>query len=339
VKNFRALALVPLAVLAVGGCTGLNPDLPPDDGAVDMSVAPSLPDGDVELASTEPPGTVAEQCKRLAAAVCDRLGQCSAYLLRYYYGDAATCNARVQLTCAPYVNLPGSSWSLERLRACTAGYTSGTCSDYFAPGGPAACRPVAGSLADGAACANSNQCKSALCNLGLNGCGTCVQAAKSGEACTAAKPCALGLSCVSGKCSASGGVGAACGLTSAPCQTGLYCKTNQCAPALAAGAACDPASTVAECDSLQGLYCEQPSRKCVAYKLADSGQTCGTTTGTTTICAAGGTCSGTAPARKCLSAAMDGAACGTATSTNLSCLNPASCTSGVCRVFDPTTCK
>ena len=55
-KNFRALALVPLAVLAVSGCTGLNPDLPPDDGAVDMSVAPSLPDGDGDLASTEPPG-------------------------------------------------------------------------------------------------------------------------------------------------------------------------------------------------------------------------------------------------------------------------------------------
>lgn len=340
-KMIRPLTVVSLATLLLCGCTGLNPDLPPDGALPDLSVPWTPPDGDTsgDLATGDPRAAIAEQCAKLAAAVCDRLGRCSQYLLRYYYGDATTCAERVQLTCAPYVDLPGSSWNLDRLRACTAGYASGTCADYFAPGGPAACRPVAGTLADGAACANGNQCKSALCNTGLGGCGTCVQPAKSGEACTTQKPCALGLSCAGGKCAPSGGNGAACGATSAPCQTGFYCKNNACAPVLGVGAACDPASLTAECDPIQGLYCDTTSRKCAAYKVVDSGQACGSTGGSVTLCSASGTCSGVAPNRKCLAAAKDGAACGAATSTNLSCVSPASCTAGACSVFDPITCK
>ncbi len=343
-KSFRTLTLVSLmsvATLLMFGCTGLNPDVSPEGTLPDLSLPWESPDGDTgaDLSSNDPPVTVAEQCGKLATAVCARLSSCSPYLLRYYYGDAPTCVARVQLTCAPYVGLQGSSWTVERLRACTAGYTSGTCADYFAPGGPAACRPTAGTLADGAACANSNQCKSALCNLGLGGCGTCVKPAASGEACTTQKPCALGLNCTGGKCAPSGGSGAACGTNSAPCQTGFYCKTNACAPVQAAGATCDPAALSADCDPLQGLYCDTTSRKCTAYKVVDSGQACGTVGTSITLCSASGTCSGVAPNRKCLAAAKDGAACGGATSTNLSCVSPAACTASACSVFNPATCK
>lgn len=160
-KHSRALTLVPVMMLLLCGCTGANPDLPPDSDAADMSLE-SAPDGSIDLAGSDPQAAIAEQCTKLSAAACERLGQCSQYLLRYYYGDATACKQRVELTCSPYVTLPGSSWSLDRLRACTAGYVSGTCSDYFAPGGPPACRPMAGSLADGNVCANSNQCRSAL---------------------------------------------------------------------------------------------------------------------------------------------------------------------------------
>ena len=334
-----------LTAVALFGCTADNPDLPLDaagTGNADLATVLTQPDGGggrADLSTTDPRAAVAEECAKLAAAICDRLGRCSDYLLRYYYGNAATCNERVQLTCAPYVGLAGSSWSIDRLRACTAGYTTGTCESYFAPGGPTACQPVAGTLADGVACANSNQCKSALCSLGLSGCGTCVQPAKTGEACTTQKPCALGLNCTVGKCAPSGGSGATCGTNQAPCKTGFYCKTTTCAPVLAAGATCTPGTAVAECDPIQGLYCDTTTRKCVGYKVVDAGAACGSANGSISLCSAAGTCSGTAPASKCLAAAEDTKACGTATTTNLSCVSPAACTSGACKVFDPATCK
>jgi hypothetical protein len=335
----RSFALASVTALLLSGCLADNPDVPVDSGTEDLSSGPPSLDGGADLATSDPRAVIAEECAKLAAAVCDRLGKCSSYLLRYYYGDAATCSERLQLTCAPYVGLPGSSWSVARLRACTAGYTGGTCADYFAPGGPAACRPQPGMRADGATCANSNQCKSALCTAPVNGCGTCLQPAKMGEGCTTQKPCALGLSCASGKCAPLGASGAACGLGQPACQTGLYCKTTTCAPALGIGAGCDPAALVAECDSLQGLYCDTTTRKCAGYQVVDTGKACGTVNGKISLCAAAGTCSGTAPNRLCLAAAADSAACGTATPTNLSCVDPAACTAGVCRVFDPATCK
>jgi hypothetical protein len=337
----RAFPLLCSTALLLFGCTGDNPDASGDGAASgDMSVN-STDDGPpgADFSTTDPHVAVLEECVQLAAAVCDRLNKCSPYELRYYYGDTTTCAERLQLTCAPYVELPGSSWTLDRLRACTAGYTNGTCADYFAPGGPAACRPQPGTRTDGATCANSNQCKSAMCNLGLSGCGTCVQPIKSGQACNGQKPCELGTSCVANKCAPDGVKGDACGNGKPACGTGLYCSANACAPVLGIGAMCNPLTTTGECDPIAGLYCDATTRKCAAYKVVDSGQACGQTADGYALCAAGGTCSGTAPMATCVSAAMDSAACGNGTSNNLGCMLPASCSAAICRVFDPSTCK
>jgi hypothetical protein len=337
----RLLPMVSLVGLFLSGCTTLNPDATGDGGGSgDMTGMPPGGDGGADLTSSDPRAAIAEQCAKLAAALCDRLNRCSPYQLRLYYGDVATCSERVQLTCAPYVELPGSSWTLDRLRACTAGYQNGTCGDYFAAGGPLDCRPQPGKLADGAVCANSNQCKSALCSISAgSGCGTCITPAQKGQACSLQKPCALGTSCASGKCESDGASGDACGLGKAPCGVGLYCKTASCAPVLKVGDTCNPAAPASECDPIAGLYCDTMSRKCMAFKIVDAGQACGQGMDGIAMCAEAGTCSGTAPSFKCVAAAADGAACGNATPDNLNCVSPAGCAAGVCRVFDPATCK
>lgn len=343
-----SLSLLLTAALWLGACTSDNPDAnlnPP--GTDDMSVQPQPDDGgatqpDMTTANPDqggPVGDVNTECTKLATAICTRLSTCSAWALRYYYGDLKGCVARVQLTCAPYVNLTGSSWTVDRLRSCTAAYTSGTCGDYFDPAGPAACRPQPGKLANGVACANSNQCQSGFCTAALNSCGTCAVPAKSGEACSATKLCGLGLSCAGGKCAPYGAVGAACGNNLAPCATNLYCKTNVCAAQLAAGDTCNAASTVTECNPIQGLFCNGTTRKCEAYKLAAATEACGTVMASTVLCDTGGYCTGTGAAnRKCAPAAKEGQPCGP-TSAGESCQDPAVCTGAKCAVFNPSTCK
>lgn len=338
----RTILTVLCSLVLSLGCTSPNPDqLTDQDLAPPAEADLSLPGpGDPDLLS--PQGDLGDpvlsECRSLAAAVCTRLGKCSQYLLRYYYGDEKTCNERVQLTCAPYVRLTGSSWSVDRLRACTAAYGSATCDDYFAPGGPKGCHPQAGGLSDGTVCATGDQCKSAFCSTGATGCGTCVTPAKSGEACSTTRPCALGLSCANSRCAELGGAGATCGTTSAPCKSGLYCSAGKCAAALGEGKTCDPAAATPGCDGLQGLFCSTTSRKCEVYKLASSGESCGTVMTSTVLCAAGGTCGGTGTNRKCTAAARDGDACGP-TAGNAQCMSPATCTSAKCAVFDPVTCK
>lgn len=325
--------------LCLSGCTSPNPDANGPPGVtMDLSLPTDNPDGasGQDLALSDE-AQLDQACTALATALCDKLGRCSAYYQQYYYGDAKNCVERIKLTCAPYTKLRGSSWTLPRLRACADGYASATCDEYFSPGGPAACRPQPGTLADNAVCANSNQCASGFCSLGVTGCGACLKPGKLGATCGTAQPCDLGLSCVSGKCGKEGGPGDSCGTGQPACRTGMYCKAGTCAAQLAGGATCDPASTVTECDPAQGLFCDT-SRKCVAYKLAKAGEACGTVAGSTVLCAGGGTCSGTGTNRKCVAAALDGQACGPA-GGNASCQSPASCTANACKVFDPSVCK
>lgn len=347
-KTFSlSLPLLLCAALGLGACTSDNPDanMNPPGETDDMSVEPQ-PDGGSpgeDMSTTKPDGggggDVKAECANLATAICNKLSTCSAWELRYYYGDLKGCVERVQLTCAPYVGLSGSSWTVDRLRTCTAGYTSATCADYFDPAGPAACSPQPGKLASGTACANSNQCQSGFCTAALNGCGTCAVPAKSGEACSPTKLCALGLTCAGGKCAAYGAVGATCGNNLAACQTGLYCKTNVCAAQLAAGDTCNPASAVTECNPIQGLFCNTASRKCEVYKLGAAGEACGTVMGSTVLCDTGGYCTGAGTGtRKCAAAAKDGQPCGP-TSAGETCEDPAICTGAKCGVFNPTTCK
>lgn len=331
--------------LASGGCTGTNPDQAGMDTDMAMSIDAAVPPGDsdggADLASVpdaDAGALLTAACNNLATAICNKLASCSSYYTSYFYGDTKTCVERVKLTCAPYVKLNGSSWTIDRLQACAGAYTAGTCDDYFAPGGPAACRPQPGKLKDGSVCANGNQCQSALCNLGVSGCGTCVTPAKKGAACTAALPCELGLSCVAGKCASEGALGSACGLNQPACKTGLYCKAAACAAQLAVGAACDPNGTVTECNPIQGLYCDTATRRCAAYKVVRAGEACGTVMGATVLCGAGGSCTSTGTNRKCVAAAADGMACGPA-SGSTTCMSPANCSSSLCQVFDPASCK
>lgn len=331
-------ALLSLCLIASSGCTTDNPQ-GTDGGGGDLARAGTDSGGgnsdlggggNVNL--TGGGQTVDAACGQLSAAVCAKLNACSPYLLQYYYGDSKTCQARVTLTCAPYVNLSGSSWTVARLNACAAGYASGTCDDYFAPGGPPACRPQAGTLADGAACANSNQCQSAHCSAALNGCGTCTKVGAVGDACSVNRPCGLGLDCTAAKCALPAQKGEACGTGQGACGTGLYCSAGKCAATLQKGEACT--MLTGECDANQGLYCDPLTRKCAAYTLAAAGATCGAFT---TVCEAGGTCGGPAATRKCVAAAADGAQCNAFQGP--SCMDPAACTGGTCKVFDPATCK
>ncbi len=318
----RTISLLFLFSLGIVGCTGPNPDLRAEEDLASATADFGAPKNHAAIA-----------CHDFAGALCTQLSSCSPYLLRFLYGDDPTCIARVQLSCLPLLKLSGSTWTLARLRACTTAYKTQTCDDYFDPDGPLACRPQPGDLPDGAVCADGNQCHSAFCNLSANNCGTCLTPAQNGEACSSNFPCALGLSCASGKCAPLGGPGAACGQGQTPCRSGYYCHKVRCARVLSEGKTCDRGG----CDGNQGLFCNS-ANKCQAYKLADPGESCSPMAGTIVRCAASGTCEGAGSNRQCRATEPDGAACGPQAGGS-ACLPPAQCPHGVCSIFDPTACK
>src|SRR6202007_2146245 len=84
--------------------------------------------------------------------------------------------------------------------------------NYLAANNFGLCPPVAGTLADGAACNDDSQCKGGFCGASADGgaCGACAE--KPGpSACQENSNCASGQLCnANGTCVAAGAVGAQC---------------------------------------------------------------------------------------------------------------------------------
>ncbi len=299
--------------------------------------------------------TIDSACAEIAKARCEKLDSCSDdYLVKVRYGDVATCEDRVAANCRSSLAADGTGNSASADEACAQSYAGEACVDLENDKLTTACRTKAGALADGAACAFSAQCASAFClTQDAQPCGTCAPAPKDGDPCTTTAQCGPNQGCASysGQCTTFAAIGEACGLgklcgAGASCVGGSATVTGTCRAAMAkAGDACDSTLEAASgCDANLGLDCDSTSQKCVAISLAEDGQPCGTVSGVTVGCAAGGRCfivdgSGTGT---CKAAAKDGAACDTTNGPG--CLLPARCvtkgasTAGTCQLDSAKAC-
>ncbi len=144
--------------------------------------------------------------------------------------------------CVLDLAAPGTGWTPASLSECAAAMEKA----HSCESKTAACATPAGSLADGAGCTKSAQCKGRLCRITAASttgkptfCGTCATVAAEGGDCKAAIDCDKALFCLAGKCAkppAALGEGSICAQTDSsgvvapslptlPCEAGLYCNT------------------------------------------------------------------------------------------------------------------
>jgi hypothetical protein len=298
--------------------------------------------------------TASDACAAYASALCARTDACSnGFLVKLWYGDATTCQARTTAACENALAADGTSATPSGTEACATALGAFACADLFDGKLPAECAAPPGKRANGTACAFSAQCQSDYCAIGdAMACGTCADKPTEGASCAATGECGAGtgLRCTPASvCHAPGIAGAACD-PSTPCGYGLSCvgatatAVGHCqAAGSTVGAACsDKGVTAPECDATLGLRCK--AMACVAIGLAGTDGACGEVAGVPTACSAAGHCV-LPPASKtgtCEAAAADGAACDD--TNGPTCTRPAHCvtsgasTAGKCTLVDAGAC-
>jgi hypothetical protein len=282
-----------------------------------------LPDGSV---------SVDQACNDISQAYCTKLQDCSnGFDIQTTFGSSAICQARRKLTCVENQGAPGTSATPETTEACFSSYASFTCPDFFANNPPAACVPMPGSLATGAACSTSAQCASTFCAVPKDAvCGTCQPLPTAGAPCYSI-PCGRNLICLvdGGSCAAPVAQGGPC-LDENACVSGLSCVgltpggAGTCQlGATQLGAACDPhQQTGPGCSP--GMWCSRDAG-CQLTGFATGGEACGFVNGVAVACSGGGLCvkpTG-AIAGVCYAPVAEGAACDSLAGPP--CLSPARC--------------
>jgi hypothetical protein len=272
-----------------------------------------------------------------ATALCQKIDACSAFLISETYGDAATCASRIKSSFVSALGASGTGQTPAHLDGCAKAIPAVSCDDALGNNTPAACQPVAGHLAAGAACGDSSQCASAYCNLGTDGtCGACATTrAADGGTCNRDDDCVVGAVCNSSTCVTLAAAGASCS-DAQPCQKTLVCKSGTCAIPDGAGAPCSTGT----CDALAGLFCSIAApHVCTKIALAGAGEACFAVNGGLTACGNGGLCSRGALATTgtCEAPAADGASCDD--TNGPPCMPPAVCSAAkVCTIAAPDSC-
>ncbi len=207
--------------------------------------------------------------------------------------------------CTRALGVPGASRLPTAVSVCTQKLRTAEC--RRAP----ECEPPTGDLADGAACGDDAQCKSAWCKLPrdpsgafTSACGTCAARPKLGADCSEGERCADGAVCATSNenatCAAKprlASEGQACGGSSQDCAAGLYCETTTCVRRKTRGTPCNGSDayecadglrcaggicgtgktegqscTAEECAS--GLRCNPSTRRCVRVRFVATGEAC-----------------------------------------------------------------
>ena len=324
-----------LVVLALAGCftTPPAPDKPPN------------PD-----------------CPAFAQAVCMTRTRCSNdYVNVLEYGSEEECEAREVLTCVYSSQITNSGQTMTQFATCISEYASFPCDAVEDDESPAACT-AAGPGANGSPCGTANECKSEFCLVPFDQvCGTCAPLPTIGASCGTTANCGHDLACLipngstTGICAPYVELGQPCLTGVAPCDTGLTCVGDTattmglCVAAGQLGDPCDGNRSVRpNCDSTMGMTCNKSSNgTCVPIGLVATGEPCGTISGVTTKCIAGGLCVTPAGATSstCVAPADDGAPCDRDPTIGPTCFDPAVCvpsgsgTAGICTVPDARMCN
>ena len=279
--------------------------------------------------------TAAQASTDAAQALCTRVNDCAPAYMNLAFGSVTECETRYAASVGRGIGANGSNLTADQLEACAKALPATTCADVLGRSLPAACHGPAGTLADGAPCADDSQCLNKKCkSSGPNTtCGTCGSPAAAGGACVASDDCADGLACASSVCVVFGATGSTCDAAH-PCNSTLACVAGKCGPPQAAGAACKDSS---ECDQLHGIICD--GKKCSQLSLVAAPTTCGLINGAYTLCSGGASCTGIMQTGMgtCTAAPQDGTAC--EVDGGAKCEDPAKCVNGKCTAPDPVTCK
>lgn len=296
--------------------------------------------GEVGDTDAGPQGPTAEEaCDHYVAAFCDVLEECSPVNFEFSYEDKAQCEERFYADCAQRFDLPGTSATPERFDACAGEIEDAGCDLFSTIDLPESCEPLEGSLTNGSVCGEDSQCEAAKCKAGNNttGCGTCGNPVAEGGACSVSDDCDDGLYCnADDTCVAYASAGDSC--AERACTAGTVCRAGgTCGAPLAAGATCDP--NFAECDSVDGLWCNSSSAVCQQIQLANAGAPCGLIDGGLTLCRHSGVCNfdpmtgeGT-----CVAPAADGDNCNL--DEGPGCLPGAECIDGICALVATSSCQ
>jgi hypothetical protein len=257
-------------------------------------------------------GTVEQTCNDIAAVGCERSSTCTPFLFRVGSGDLSTCVQRSRASCVNAFAAPGTGLTPAAAAPCIAALRSISCTDLLRGATPAACTPIAGTRANGAACFEGSQCMSAFCMVAQGTtCGTCQPRPTAGGPCAANRACGAGLLCnPANVCVAPAQLGSPCSPPMNPCGAGLNCLSGTCQSAPAAvGAACTATNP---CDFLQGVVCG-PMMTCIALGSVAAGQSCGVVGMNLVVCT-NSNCAGTSATMRqgtCQAYAADGAPCNT----------------------------
>jgi len=274
--------------------------------------------GDSRDASSDGPpagdgSTNASQvCATFASTLCTKLQTCSSFVLGVLYGDEATCEKRIVLSCVPAFTAPGTSATPTKTAACGQSLASLGCDAFLKGDFGASCKTDPGTVAVDGACADDAQCASTFCARAPDAaCGVCQP------------PTTVGGACVRSSCSA----GQVCPAGQSKCIAPTQGKVD------------DMCTAQEQCDLAHAVGCNTTTNKCIALTLAQS--MCGANSlipppTSYAVCPANGTCSA-AFAGRCNAAAADGASCSTA-DTGTHCVAPARCVGAKCTVPDPSTC-
>jgi hypothetical protein len=290
------------------------------------------------------PGSASAACSDLVSALCDKINECNPVEIATEYGDVTSCKTRTSLSCANFDQLPGTSWTPDKVEACATAFRTAQCEEGLLEGfGSDACKSEPGSLPNGSPCGDSSQCAGGHCNkiattdggLTTSGpCGVC-ETGPSASTCGDAGPCITTQRCqydpsVGYACVTPVPQGAACG-PAIPCAAGLTCKDNVCAPRSVAGGPCTGSGDCVSSTSCIDMTCQTPT-------LVGPGETCDPPR---SRCSGGSDCvlstSDAGTTRTCVARAADGAPCDN--STGPRCTSPARCTDGICTIPDSTHCQ
>jgi hypothetical protein len=301
----------------------------PDASADDATTADAPP---------PPPLTASAACAQLVGALCDRYDTCAAPIIAQSWGDAATCKARLTPDCEKNLAAIGTGASPDAYGQCGGAYRDALCHYLFAGNTPA-CAPPPGNLIVGAACRNESQCQSAFCaRTGL--CGTCAAAPRENEACVLGQ-CPTGLACNGTACVKILGMGDACDAAH-PCSLELSCLNAAC---VAGANATEPCGGEAPgCDGSKVLRCTGDPATCVPYKFSPIGGPCGVVGADAFLCVGPDYCKPVDPPTDppapgtCTKRAADGAPCNDDLTKGAPCQSPSACLAGVCTYPDPAAC-
>lgn len=352
--------LLACALFCLTSCGGSS------SGTVDSPAGGSADAPVIDAPPIDAPPTAAQACTTAAAQRCTKLATCSPADLSKRFGDLATCENRIALTCTEALAASDTGNTPDTTLACAAAVEAESCTDFFTKAPPMACTTQVGP--GSGACSFSAQCTTGFCSLGAADlCATCAPQPRVGDSCVTVG-CGQDLVCVAATstCQAPVAAAGACN-KDLPCADGFTCvgaiaagsgsgsgsgTDGQClAEVTTANTACDPKhKTGPDCSADAGLTCNTTSLVCVAQPLVGAGVACGLLDGVRTACTAAATCvigagsgSGSGTTGTCVAPAADGGDCDTVAGPD--CLTPAKCvpttpggTAGTCQLPGSMTC-